>query len=583
MVLKFLFELESFQGIFERIALRIGRERGVKVGLVRNRQLLEIYLEGELEELEGFGKQLGEELPFSLFLRGSKVELGEEFKNSLPRVFPQLNLPPCPRCLKEVLTPDSPYYFNPFHSCEICGYSGVGEGWSSQLMPERGEFPELFRRLGEGLMERGELLIQTMNGKFKIKKGITGEGVVVGRGVGEVGSYFILEEGEQKGLASIEKPILLLKPTLKFRREFRSSAEVVPVKLPDDLVLELLFRSLPEGVSLLELEPTGETPDLEFKVAPPQPIPVAIGTDSRRLDPLLQQGERGILPALFPVNWEGGKKVGVAGPYRARYREIGGVKLVEVKRGGGVIEGGVEARPRFGGIFGVIEGWGISEKRLLCYSLWRGEGGLYLYSPATGLSPILEPKFRFTSFQEIFQQIRQINETGERLISNFRERLPELYHRALKGEVAGEGGLYYLWGVIGVLLGFGERWEKGANTLLSKVEGFIGKKGVRIDYRPSSTGGIDPLWVIRTSISYLLAGSDPVQIGYGVVESGAEYLSNLYLSLEKELELNGAVLVGNLLTGTFLRKLYSYLERNFPVYTPFGLPVTGWEATAVGG
>jgi hypothetical protein len=257
--------------------------------------------------------------------------------------------------------------------------------------------------------------------------------------------------------------------------------------------------------------------------------------------------------------------------------------VVEVERGEGAVGEGVEAHPRFGGIFGVIEGWGIGEKSLLCYSLWKGEGGLYLYSPTTGLSPVLEPSFRFTSFQEIFEGIGEMNETGRRLISNFQQKLPELYTRALKGEVAGEGGLYYLWGVVGVLLGFGERWEEGAQNLLSKVEGYIGKKGVRIDYRPSPTGGIDPLWVIRTSISFLLAGTDPVQIGYGVVESGAEYLSNLYLSLEKELELNGALLVGDLLTGTFLRKLYSYLERNFPVYTPFGLPVTGWEAAAIGG
>jgi hypothetical protein len=84
------------------------------------------------------------------------------------------------------------------------------------------------------------------------------------------------------------------------------------------------------------------------------------------------------------------------------------------------------------------------------------------------------------------------------------------------------------------------------------------------------------LWAIRTAISFKLAGVDDNLICYGVIESFAEFLNNLYEETNKDTELNGAILVGDLYEGEFLNKTYTYISKNYPTFTPKAIPMSGW-------
>jgi hypothetical protein len=672
MILKFQFFLPSSQGIVEKVAIRIGEESGCKTTLHREGEILEVYYKGEGEELEKVARLIGEEMPVTLFLKGAEVERVEEMKGVSPANYPplpRLNLPPCPRCHREMTDPNSPHYRNFFHHCNICGYPlPTPLQWSSTLLPlnpstptdkgenfaipleenstispfpsqsggstweekkkekkkEKGEgekwekstskithspnlnlkegdgqtqfsspnspFVELFEKLGVHLLEEKEIQITTMNGKFRvvIDEKVGEAPIIVARDLGAVERYFLVERAEITGLGAIEKPAFHLPPTLNFRKEFGSSRGSCLVKLPDCGVLTILMATLPDEVQLLGLYPTDVTPHLNFPLPEKlQTPPVAVGSNSRRGEPLVEKGERGFIPVYLPSpDWKTPPQIaGVCNNLGAYFAQIDGHHLVKILPREQLPPhlSPKEAYPHFAILTGVIEANGVENRQLLCYALLKGEGsGVYLYSPHHGFSPYLTCRFKFSSFGEIFSQIEKMGETGEKLISNFRKKMPELVESLLQREIAGEGGIYYLWGVMGVLLEMGENWREGVKNLLHRVREVIGKKGPRIDYRGSKTSGIDPFWVIRTAISFRLAGVAPEMIAYGVVESFAEYLNNLYLALEREIDLGGAVIAGEMAQGLLLSKLYTYLERNFPVYLPWGTPTDGEAMGALG-
>ena len=147
MILKFIFQLESSNGVVEKILIRVANSLNVKLGLSRDIKNLYAFVEGSEEEIENFSRALAKELPLSIFLKSLSADVTEEFKDDLERVFPKINLPPCPKCLEEVKDENNENYFNPFHHCEVCGYQNV------ELRIENGElnYKKIFEELADKL------------------------------------------------------------------------------------------------------------------------------------------------------------------------------------------------------------------------------------------------------------------------------------------------------------------------------------------------------------------------------------------------------------------------------------------------
>ena len=203
------------------------------------------------------------------------------------------------------------------------------------------------------------------------------------------------------------------------------------------------------------------------------------------------------------------------------------------------------------------------------------ESKIFINSPKFGLVEYIDFNFYFDNFEEIFSLIGAMNETGKKLIENFSKKRPELFEKALNADIESpKKGIYYLWGLIGCVLGFDDNIKGAAEKLLKFANEAMTKKGPRIDYKLESNN-LNPLWAIRTAMSFNLAGVDNYLISYGVIESFAEFLSNTYEQVNKESPLDGAVIVGDLFEGEFLNKIYCYIEKNYPVFTPKALPVSG--------
>jgi hypothetical protein len=77
-------------------------------------------------------------------------------------------------------------------------------------------------------------------------------------------------------------------------------------------------------------------------------------------------------------------------------------------------------------------------------------------------------------------------------------------------------------------------------------------------------------------MSFKLAGVDDNLICYGVIESFAEFLNNLYEGVNRDTPLDGAIIVGDLYEGEFLNKTYTYISKNYPTFTPKAMPISGW-------
>ena len=559
MILKFIFEIDSTNGIVEKILIRVANNLNVKLGLSRAKNLY-AFIEGSEEEIENFSRALAKELPLSIFLKSLSAEVSEEFKDDLVRVFPKINLPPCPKCMQEVKDENNENYFNPFHHCEVCGYNVKS---LSNQVPSSG-WRKIFEELADKLRSEGKIYIQTMNGKYEITTNLEEAEQIVAVDLAAVATYFMSFEGDAKALGSIEKPLVNLKTNLNFKKEFGLSTPAYLVKLPDCMVLELLCEVVKNDIKLLALKKTNEAKDFSFEVVNNDEIPIVVVTDKREI--LLQKGDRSILPKFE-------KYLGDVEGKNDKYIAISLDGKTEIKLNK---KSKISVKKAFAGYFGVLKQWELEDKVTMGFAFYKeDESKIMLNSPKFGLVEYVDFDFKFDSFEEIFAAISAMNETGSKLIENFSKKQENLFANALKAKIdTNLKGMAYLWGIIGVILGFDSDLEIAFNKLFNFANSAMTKKGPRIDYKMNGKN-LDPLWAIRTAMSFKLAGIDNYLLSFGVIESFAEFLSNTYEQVTKESPLDGAVIVGDLFEGEFLNKIYTNIKKNYPTFTPKALPISG--------
>jgi hypothetical protein len=372
-------------------------------------------------------------------------------------------------------------------------------------------------------------------------------------------------EADAKALRSIEKPYVTLKTNLELKKTYSLSTPAFDVKLPDCMVLELLFDNI--DYPLLGFKKCDKPEDLSFEVEVEE-NPKAVVTDSRKKDILLYSGDRGIIPKFEDYISS------IAGKYKKYISFSDNEKtIIDIAKEETEAK---EAKPAFAGFFGVLTQWKLEDKTTLGFCFYKHDDSkIFINSPKFGLVEYIDFKFYFDNFEEIFSLIGAMNETGKKLVENFSKKRPELFNNALKSDISSDKkGIYYLWGLIGCVLGFGDNIEDSAKKILKYANEAMTKKGPRIDYKLESNN-LNPLWAIRTAMSFNLAGVDNYLISYGVIESFAEFLSNTYEEVNKETHLYGAIIVGDLFEGEFLNKIYSYIDKNYKVFTPKALPISG--------
>jgi len=374
------------------------------------------------------------------------------------------------------------------------------------------------------LIEIENNIIKTKDYTYEISEVKEDSDLVIAKNLEAVSKYFVAFNGDEV-IASIERPILHLKVNLNFRtltNLFRVSSYDVQIA---DEFMDPFFEKF-------------DKPLLGIKIINENIKPIkGVVTDTKNHKFLITSGEKYL---VYPPTKE--------------YNE--------------------NKKPYFG-YFGVLNQYNLLDKTTMAFPFYKKHPSKVLInSPKFGLVDYVDFEVKFNNFDEVFAQI-SLDENGKKLISNFAKREPELFNNALNSSLDTDyKGIYYVWGLIGCVLGFSDNIENSAKKLLELANDALTKKGPRIDYKLEDKN-LDATWAIRTAMSFKLAGVDDNLISYGVIESFAEFLNNLYEGVNRDTELNGAIIVGDLFDGELLNKVYTYVSKNYPAFTPKALPISG--------
>ena len=523
MYLKFIINYISNNTLVEKVVKKVAKQTNTNIGITKDNENIYIFMELNEEKINIFSNALDKALPASIFLKKLDAIVVDEFENSEIEL-ENISMPPCPECTIKTL---QNYDFT--QSCEICGYKHNLESRS---------YKKEIREWANKIKQNETISIQTMNGSYEIGKVTEDSEIIVASSLDNVAKYFVSFGGDGKALATIEKPILNLKVNINFRTlTSLFKVSTYNVKLPDDTILLLLSKELENEIPLLGLKHIDTPKDFNFEVEIKEPLKGVV-TDTKNNDFLLTSGERSLIK-----------------PPQKEYD--------------------ADKKPYFG-YFGVLHQYNLTDKTTMGFPFYKKHNSkILINSPKFGLVEYVTFDFKYNDFSEIFAEIA-LDESGKKLIENFKNKESKLFSNSLNSDLKTDyKGIYYLWGLIGCVLGFGDNIEIGAKKLLQFSNEALTKKGPRIDYKIENNN-LNPLWAIRTAISFKLAGVDDNLICYGVIESFAEFLNNLYEETNKDTELNGAILVGDLYEGEFLNKTYTYISKNYPTFTPKAIPMSGW-------
>ena len=170
------------------------------------------------------------------------------------------------------------------------------------------------------------------------------------------------------------------------------------------------------------------------------------------------------------------------------------------------------------------------------------------------LLKIILPK----SYEEIYEKIAQKGA----LIDNFKAKfaLPS-------GEIKQKTSSFYsLFCIIAKILDF-------KDDILDLANDFNGEKGVRIDFKMQSKDEFDAIALINSAMSFKLAGAEPRNIAFGLVESLAYFIEHYTELINKELECANFVLLGSLfdcksLSEISLRQTKAKISEIYPLELP---------------
>lgn len=488
-------------------------------------------LEGSHESLLAFAENLSKNLPLSLFFSFERLEPLESLPDSFVliegRESTQEELSPLE--IARFLPKERSIPALPFEAT----FRLAGREWHA---PSGAELYEAFEALATRVAEGGSILVDTRRGRYEISlKARDCKASFMACDLASAEVMFRASSAEISALATWEKPTIELPPKGLFLERFEGVEYPqggVEVGLPYDLALTILAHFWREReIEVVALSPSDSVSGEGFfsENLPPLPaLKVALGED-------------GTLIVIEDERLEACDS----------YPEL--LSLLQEQHG---VEQGMALHlsahaPSY---FWLLQG---AEKR----SLMRFELPL---SPAN-----------------LWERIATQSETSARLSHNFATQFPELAARIQATHAEGISENLNDWlAMAGFFLGFVEEWDiaKAQAALHARAKGFLGSKGPRVDFAlykdEAGRVSLDKERVIRSCMSFKLAGVDEETLAFGVVDSFAEFWGNLLRDMSENFAVSSVILSGDLLAHRpFLNKLIQYTPKHLKLHFPLRAPL----------
>jgi len=554
-----------------------------------------IYL--QLDALQPFAELAERELYTSLFFHG--ITASHEMPDTRPPEIPA-SIAPCPRCLKEMSDPKSRRYSYPFTSCKSCSNQyafflqypykrsntllgaikpcsqcqeellsnpfrrdypliscpacnipvalrdGRREFWANSSQ----EYKQLFSMAAQALREGKRLVVQTLNGErsFSIRP-FRGAKLLIAN-LERAKRELLLLPQELQALFTIERPTLFATLSNEEIRE-AIGGSIATVRAFNDGFTYLLIRELWDH-PFLYYEESGEGElSIDFPLTP-NTLQESHYLISKGLS-LFTQGELGLLPKYIPENL----KSAVVGDHLLhqgiidRIQRFGRVEAEEIT----TCEKGIVEHPRTvikekgeGALRSVAREHTVEDRKSIGLFFSHRWQLYYLHG---------ERGRRVADFGDLptnlSHSISTLREGSSKLLHTFSDRFGELP----------ESGDF--WERAGAVIGI----EGGYRGVVGRAMEFGGKGGVSIDCRLRE-GRFEYESLFASLMSYRVGGAESTLLAYSLLESLADFFSQLMGEVGRDLEVEEYLLAGKYAANTpflsrFLRNIPSLkMNRAYP-------------------
>ena len=487
------YELDCASENFAFFLKFYAQKSGLKFSLKKEMDLTTLYAQGAQEELLEFSDMLASSLPHSVFLRGSKVYVGENLPQGSETSEPQNAL--------SNITPRvvSAFFKGELKECENGVFSDVCVFTDGKFTPvTKANFSELLDFAFKNLSAGVSVKFKDISGEFEASNFTelnTNFNLLMPTNLKNLPKIFIANEAEQVALASYEKPAVTLKMAAIYRGNHPNSPRFFDVCAARDIFLYALCdRLFKAGVNFIALK--AQKPPFKATVLENGYIFSGSRIYYSRAN-------------LSEVEGAADKNLANFNIVKKEFDEEGGIARIFLSR---FKDDEVKIYPKF------------DDFNVLNFAL-----------PA--------------SFDELYAQIKR-EEGGESLLQNYGESfsLP-------RGELNIQNGFFGLFCVAGALLGFDSNAQKAGEILLQNASDFNGAKGPRLDFKMLNKTHFDVVKFARSGMSFRLAGVDARLLSYGYAESLAYFLSDFSDALKQNFSVQNALLCGSLFENKTLANL----------------------------
>lgn len=544
MVLKYKFEYISNNHTLINFLIKASQELSIENKIIKSEDSIEFYVSEEPEKLLTFSDLLSNYIPMSIFLKNTSVEEVEEMpsQSSYEEIKNEFNLPFCPQCLQEVDNENSVNYNNPFVSCECCTPIKNDKQYvlTKKNETEKSvDYLAVLQKVSNALSNGLKVKIKTFSGTFIFERL---ENLIqydkqenlnlLCTNLMNISNVFVAKKSEVVALASLEKPCLNLRVNEIFKSKNIIKTQSANVRYVNDLSLYLLSKELQkENIDFLRYEKEGEYDlflDIEgLQEEPLLDIPFIKILDNEKVLLLNNKNFNSKLTEMYE-------------------------KFEEKNKGHFMI---------------LLEENSLYNKSIVnFYASSLDDDNISLYTNNMGsFVDILNfelPK----NMEEVFAQIRK-DETGVRLLDNYKEKFPKDYENALAFDISTltKKSIVSYWKIARAALGMNVGIINSATSCLLD-------KGPRIDYKLVEQDKIynkefNLAKMIKSGISFKLAGVEDTTIALGYIESYAHFISNVVDEINNEVHLDGISLCGDIFANNLISNfVHKSITKNYKIY-----------------
>ena len=520
MILAFEFNYVSKNAVLENMLESICKDFDISYKIGKANNIVSLYVEGNEAQLTNFSDLIGARLPLSIFFKSTAVNVVEEMPKDLEQIAGcKICVPFTPKTLTTCKDKDLNPLINNEVGISVFDANGV-------ILKENGNvitvksFKELYTKIAEILANNEEVYINSASGSYvigKIENLKEKNFIVIPTDLSVVEKMVVIRENEIKALASLEKPTIKLRVNTLYGSKGILSTKRVKLKLADELlVLNVCEQLHKNGVDFIYKVDT-KTSTCRYSV---------------EID-----GSFTKLPQIEVCVLENGEILILSGD---------GYSAPQLREN--LNKFNTKAHAQFATI---MQEHNLFDEKVSCFYMSKTHDDMIMHlSDKTGMLDLIKFPIVF-DMKEIFETIK-LSTIGVKLVENYKKQFPEIYKDAINYQIPADipNNIYNIWGIAGVILGLANNIEDASEKVIENAEDFGGKKGPRVDCllvdKESIKSDFDMMRLIRSTMSFKLAGTDDVTLSFGIMEAFAYFLSDTSDSCKENLSSEKILLCGSM-------------------------------------